>query len=383
VIRYEDILDTFRHVNELPLSQWRERFPGSRPLGFMNAYVPLELFHAAGFTPVLLQHARNGYGHAQRHLPGFTCWVVRSALDRALAGEMTGWEGVAFGHTCDAVQALADLWPLAVPDIPAFYVAMPHHLTTRAAHTYLLAELRRLRHLLEGMTGQVIGDGRLRKSIALRRSVRSLVMKLYSAADNVSPPELHAALSAAFLMPWEVYHPLLADLVEHVSASGPAAATEPRGHRTSGWRRAPRLVVVGSELSDPTLYQVINDAGGLVVDDMLDLGSRHFASSVGEDEGKNPLEALADHTLALLPTPTKYDPRRRRDQALLEMVRSRRATGVVFARQKFCEPHGFDVVPLRSALDGAGVPHLLVELEQTPNVGQMRTRVEAFLEMIE
>ena len=48
----------------------------------------------------------------------------------------------------------------------------------------------------------------------------------------------------------------------------------------------------------------------------------------------------------------------------------------------FCEPHGFDYVQLAHALDLAGVPHLLVELEQASQAGQLRTRVEAFVEMI-
>jgi benzoyl-CoA reductase/2-hydroxyglutaryl-CoA dehydratase subunit BcrC/BadD/HgdB len=34
------------------------------------------------------------------------------------------------------------------------------------------------------------------------------------------------------------------------------------------------------------------------------------------------------------------------------------------------------------ALDKAGVPHLLVELEQASQAGQLRTRVEAFVEML-
>jgi benzoyl-CoA reductase/2-hydroxyglutaryl-CoA dehydratase subunit BcrC/BadD/HgdB len=63
-------------------------------------------------------------------------------------------------------------------------------------------------------------------------------------------------------------------------------------------------------------------------------------------------------------------------------VRERDADGVIFARQKFCEPHGFDYVQLARALDQAGIPHLLVELEQASQAGQLRTRVEAFVEMI-
>lgn len=359
------ILNDLQVISEMPLRRWRERFPGFRPLGFMNAYLPVELFHAAGFTPVLLLHRREDHGQVKAHLPGFTCWVVRSVLDQALAGELEGLAGVAFAQTCDAVQALADLWPRAVPQLPALYVAVPHHLAAPTARPYQLAELQRLRQQLEEMTGQAIGDEALQASIALYNRTRALLGRLYELAERLPPPALHAALRAAFLMPQELYHPLLAQLLEQLPPPGPGS---------------PRLVVVGSELADPSLYQVIAEAGGRVVGDLLDLGQRHFAPPVAETG--DPLQALADHALALLPSPTKYHPQRRRDAHLLETVRARRADGVIFARQKFCEPYGFDYVTLKAALDQAGVPHLLVELEQTPHVGQMRTRVEAFLEMI-
>jgi benzoyl-CoA reductase subunit C len=366
--RYDSILDSFRHITDLPLQDWPARFPGHRPLAFMNAYVPQELFHAAGFTPVLLLPGRQGHGRAQLHLPGFTCWVVRGALDRALSGELAGWAGVAFAHTCDALQALSDLWPRSVPDIPCFYVAMPDHLVAPPARSFLLAELRRLRQRLREMTGCLLDDDALRRSISVSNRTRALVSRLYSAADRLSPPAVHAVLRAAFLMPGEVYNPLLTEFLEGLAPLKP-------------WERAlARLIVVGPELADPMLYRVIADAGGRVVGDLLDLGERRFNGTVADTT--DPLSGLVDHALALLPTPTKFHPQHRRDEALLGMVRGRRAAGVVFARQKFCEPHGFDLVALRRALDGAGVPHLLIELEQTPNMGQMRTRVEAFLEMI-
>jgi benzoyl-CoA reductase/2-hydroxyglutaryl-CoA dehydratase subunit BcrC/BadD/HgdB len=377
---YDDILSTFRDVGELELEQWRARFPGHRPLAFMNAYVPQELFHAAGFAPVLLLPGRRGYGRAQLHLPGFSCWVVRGALERALAGELSGWAGVAFAHTCDALQALSDLWPRAVPAMPSFHMAMPDHLATPAARPFLLAELQRLRRRLQGMTGRAVDDDGLRRSIALSNRTRALVQGLYGVAAQMPASSLHAALQAAFLMPAEVYNPLLAAFLEAFSPAEPSDGLGVGESSTSADPNAIRLVVVGPELADPTLYEVIADAGGRVVGDLLDLGERHFAGAVAETG--DPLAALADHALALLPTPTKFHPQRRRDAALLEMVDSRRAAGVIFARQKFCEPHGFDLVSLKRALNGVGVPHLLVELEQTPNVGQMRTRVEAFLEMM-
>lgn len=99
------------------------------------------------------------------------------------------------------------------------------------------------------------------------------------------------------------------------------------------------------------------------------------------EEG-DPLEALADRLLALTATPTKHNADGSRSAILLKLVRSQSADGVVFARQKFCEPHGFDHVQLARALDGVGVPHLTVELEQASQASQLSTRVERFLEMV-
>lgn len=128
------------------------------------------------------------------------------------------------------------------------------------------------------------------------------------------------------------------------------------------------------------IYRVIEEAGGSVVDDLLDIGGRYFAGSVSLKD--DPVAAMADRLLSLLPTPAKHNPVNRRGKYLIDRVTRHRADGVIFARQKFCDPHGFDYVQLKYALDRAKIPNLLVETEQSTQLGQMRTRIEAFLEMI-
>jgi benzoyl-CoA reductase/2-hydroxyglutaryl-CoA dehydratase subunit BcrC/BadD/HgdB len=55
---------------------------------------------------------------------------------------------------------------------------------------------------------------------------------------------------------------------------------------------------------------------------------------------------------------------------------------VVFALLKFCEPHTFDFAAVLPALDHAGVPALLLEMEHTPSSEAIRTRLQAFIEML-
>ncbi len=329
------------------------------PLGFLTAYIPEELFHAAGFTPVFLFHTSEDHGYARTHLPGFTCWVAGSALDRALAGELDGLAGMALAYACDTVQGLTDLWRRNVPHIPLFHFGMPQRLDGPASRAYLLAELESLRERVQAHTGRSISDDALRESIALYNRTRAQVRQLYARAADLNPSDLYTCVRAAL-----------------TSSPIPPCPTTPRHSRLP----APLLLLVGPALADPVLYDVITAAGARVAGDLLDLGERYFGVDAAEDG--DPLVALADRLLALPATPTKHHSRRSRAAHLLSLIQERGAQGVIFARQKFCDPHGFDYVQLAHALDEAGVPHLLVELEQASQAGQLHTRVEAFVEML-
>lgn len=346
------------------------------PLGFITAYIPEELFHAAGFTPLFIFPASQDRGYARAHLPSFTCWIVGSVLDQALAGELDGLAAMALAKTCDTTQGLVDLWPWNIPGIPCLHFGMPLRLDGSAARTYLLAELRSLQQRVEALTGRAVSDDALKESIALFNHARSLVRRLYTHAgsqhqqDGWSAFALYERVRAAFEMPKEAY----VDHLTQILDDDPVVPSDSDG------RWLPRVLLVGPALGDLALFEVLDQAGVHVVGDLFDLGERYFG--VDAVEGTDPLGSLADRLLALLPTPTKHHPLHARTDHLLSLAQERRADGVVFARKKFCDPHGFDYVQMRHALDRIGLPHLLLELEQASQTGQLRTRVEAFREMI-
>jgi benzoyl-CoA reductase/2-hydroxyglutaryl-CoA dehydratase subunit BcrC/BadD/HgdB len=329
--------------------------------------VPEELFHAAGFTPVYVFHKPDDRGFARGHLPGFTCWVAGSALDQALAGDLDDLAGMALAQTCDTMQGLTDLWRRNAGRIPLFHFAMPTRLDGPAVRRYLLAELEDLRRRVEGWIGQAVSDDDLHGSIALYNHTRALVRELYGRAVAIDPRESYSIVRDALQQPKETFNAEAGDRIQTASTLLPLSAYPP-------------LVLVGPSLADPVLFDVIAGAGARVVGDLLDLGERYFALDVAEEGG--PLEALADRLLSLVPTPTKHQSERSRANHLLSLVEARGARGVIFARQKFCDPHGFDYARIAPALSKAGIPHLLVELEQASQVGQLRTRVEAFVEML-
>jgi len=352
-----------------PLRDWPARYPDHRAMGVLCSDVPQEMLHAAGFTPVRLRGTSAPLRYADAHLPSFTCALCRSCLDQLLGGELAFLAGTVLAHTCDAMQALADLWRMNTPD--SWFVAtvmQPINLGTPAARPYLLAELGRFRQRLAGLAGRPLSDDDLWASIALYDETRRLVGRLQTLRDRLTAVQFFAVLDAAQIMPREQFNPLLAGLL---------AALEQIPPRPAG----PRLFLAGAVLDEPRLLEMVDALGAQVTGDDLCSGSRHFYGQVG-GEG-DPLAALTDYYLQRPPCPARLQPAHDPGRYLLERAREAQADGLLLVLQKFCEPHAFDYALLRPALERAGLPHLLLEMEHTPSLEALRTRLQALVEMLE
>jgi bzd-type benzoyl-CoA reductase N subunit len=342
-------------------------------MAYLCSYVPEEIIHAAGLTPVRLRGTTAPIRYADAHLQSFACALCRSTLDQALGCNLGFLAGTVFAHTCDAMQALADLWRINTPDSHFVSTVMqPANLGSATARAYLIAELNRFRRLLADFVGRAIGDGDLRASILLYDETRRLVQALQGLREQLSAPQFFAVLDAAQTMPRDLVNPLLAELLATLQKS--AISLEPR--RSHG----ARLFLVGAVLDEPRLFDLIEQVGASVVGDDVCSGSRHFHGQVGADG--DPIANLADYYLERPPCPTKLQPDHDSGSFLVDQVHQTGAGGVIFALEKFCEPHAFDYALVQPALDRAGVPHLLLEMEQTPSLEGLRTRLQAFVEML-
>jgi benzoyl-CoA reductase/2-hydroxyglutaryl-CoA dehydratase subunit BcrC/BadD/HgdB len=361
-------LEQLVEASRAPLAEWGARYPGHRPVGTLCSYVPEEIIHAADLTPVRVRGSNAPVRSADAHLQSFACALCRSSLDQALSGALAPMAGAVFCHTCDAMQALADLWRINTPAAHFVDVVMvPANLSNPAARPYLVAELGRFRERLAGFVGRAIEEDELRSSIALYDETRRLVQGLQAVRDRLSAPRFFAVLDAAQAMPREILNPLLAELLGEL-AGAPAV--------TGG----PRLFLSGATLDEPQVPELIEGLGAQVAGDDLCSGSRHFQGQVGA-EGK-PLENLADYALRRRPCPTKLQAGHDPGQSAVDQAREAQADGIVFVIEKFCEPHAFDYALARPALERAGLPHLVLEMEQVTSVEGLRTRLQAFVEML-
>jgi bzd-type benzoyl-CoA reductase N subunit len=334
-------------------------------IGYLCTYVPEEIIHAAGFSPVRITPNTAPPTRADAHLQSYTCCLARSCLDQALAGKLDDLAGVVFAHTCDTLQGLADIWRASFPGLFVETVVGPVALHSPHAQRYLVAELRRFVAALEEHFGVCVTDDALRASIRLYNTRRRRLTDFYARRAESSAVEW-----------FHVMNTTLSTSPEEIVDRRPDTRQSPIPNLQSQIS----IVLIGATMDEPTLPEILDDLGARIVADDFCNGARYFDTLVAE-EG-DPIEAIATRELTRATCPCKHRALEYRVERLVNIVKNNRADGVIFYHKKFCDPHAWDYPPLAAALDGEKIPHLLLEVEQVAPVGQTRVRVEAFLEMI-
>jgi benzoyl-CoA reductase/2-hydroxyglutaryl-CoA dehydratase subunit BcrC/BadD/HgdB len=143
-----------------------------------------------------------------------------------------------------------------------------------------------------------------------------------------------------------------------------------------------RLTFYGCINDDVTLIRLIEECGAHVVMDDTCIGARGLLGSV--PDGADPLGGFVQYYFRGFQCPRTYrGTALSRFDYLVEAAREYGASGVVLYMLAFCDPHKFDVVDVRRHLEGAGLGSLVLEDDYTvSNLESMRTRIQAFVEML-
>jgi benzoyl-CoA reductase subunit C len=347
---------------------------GRKIVGYFCTYTPEELIYAAGAVPVRIMSTEEQIDLADAHVQAFFCPFARSCLEQGLLGRYDYLDGIVFAYACDTLRGVYESWVQNVPVFYSNFVGVPARVDTPTSRRFMIRELQRFKRSLETeLVGGPIADDRLREAIARYNAGRAMMRRLYELRLGERPPvsghETLEVVLASMVSPKEWHNALLAALLDKLPTRQPAARGEVR------------LMVVGSELDSPRLLRFFEEKlGVLVVADDLCTGSRYLWTDVAEDG--DPLAAIASRYLDKVTCPTKHPPERRLQHILSEVQRAR-VHGVAVVHQKFCDPHDFDYPMIEQALRAIDIPVVYFDVENTFAEGQVMTRVQAFLEMLE
>ena len=375
-----NVMERFRQANRtFPKSPeiLSAKTQGQKVVGWVCTYVPEELLHASGALPVRI----SGYARETDLQDGTAyfyvnnCSFARSCLQLGLRGEYEYLDGFVAGSTCDAARRLFDLWCNYVP-VPFSHVMTVPRKYSERAHDLYFTQVLELKKELEEHLGVGITAQALMNSIALHNESRSLLRALNDLRKLDEPPidgsQTMEVLNASSRMPKEDFNDCLKGLLRDLERS-----------KLNGNKGKARIMIAGSALNNAQFIQSIEQIGGLVVTDELCTGTRYWADPVAMGDQDEPLKAIARRYLNNFPCARMY-PSEERFQRILKLIREFRVDGVISQTIRYCSPYSNDLPLLSDVLSRSRIPMLSLDVEySTSGSGQILTRVQAFLEMLE
>jgi len=374
---FDSLGDLLQDLSFPTVRDWKREHPGARAVGFFPVYAPLELAHAAGMLPVLLNGAgdRLDIQHADSRFGSFICSIVKTTMEMAMTGHLDPFDALFFSSICDSARNLCFVIKRNFPQMYLDFVHLPHS-TSETSVDFLAAEYRRIIAELERMGGLKVSDDSLRESISLYNQQRRLVRQLY---------ELRAK-SPYLLRTWESYVLIRSGnflpVEEHIAILSSMLEVLPA--RPGKKRDSIRVVVEGAFCEQPPLelIRLLEAAGCDIVEDDLTLPQRWFSGDIPLTG--DPVQALAEsYVQNSVYSSVRHDFRHPRWQGLEEKIRATHADAVIFLIAKFCEPAYFDYVLFKKKVDELGLPHLLLEFEEKLfTFDRIRTEIETFVESL-
>jgi benzoyl-CoA reductase/2-hydroxyglutaryl-CoA dehydratase subunit BcrC/BadD/HgdB len=128
---------------------------------------------------------------------------------------------------------------------------------------------------------------------------------------------------------------------------------------------------------------IVESAGAVIVGEescVGERGTRNLTAESGQTIDEM-LEAIVDRYFQV--DCAIFTPNQERLTHIEEMVAAYKADGVIHYGLQFCQPYLMESIPVEKALEEKNIPCLRIETDYSmEDMGQLKTRVEAFVEVL-
>lgn len=359
------------------------REKGAKFIGTFCIYVPEEIVFALGAVPLALcGGTAMSIPHAEKTFPRDICPLVKSTLGLAMSNTCpyAPIEDLAVGETtCDAKKKT---WDVLSRD-NGFHVMEIPQKKGPLGRALWMSEIRVFAARLEALTGNTLEPDNLAAAIRMMNDKRRALASLHGFRKEADPPISGLDVLA-------VTQAGLIDEPRRFTANLEALNDELAGRVKSGRGvangRSHRILVAGcpSVMGNWKLHRLLESSGAVVVCDETCTGTRYFSNPVDERDGSldAQLDALADRYLKV--DCSCFTPNAERLANVVRLAREFKADGVIQYILQYCHTYNVEAINIAAVLGEAGVPSLKIVTDYSEeDAGQLRTRIEAFLEGLE
>lgn len=355
---------------------------GQKVFGTFCVYVPDEVVIAAnGIVTGLCGGSDFWVPAGEAVLPKGTCPLIKASVGARLSKTCPFFRiaDMYIGETtCDGKKKA---WEILGRDVPMYIMDMPQMKRERDIVKWA-EEIKDFAKMVEEFTGNEITAEKLGEAIRTINAKRAALQRVYDARKGRNIPI--SGKDALLMMQIAFFDdPVrcaqmcnrLADELEERNRNG--VSVFPAGTK--------RIMVSGTPMAIPNwkLHHIIETSGGAVVCEETCTGTRYFEGQV--DETKTTLDeqfrAIAERYMGI--NCACFTPNTGRIDDIIRLAKEYQVDGVIDVNLKFCCLYDTEGYAVEEALKKEGIPVLGIETDYSDaDAEQLRTRIEAFIEML-
>ena len=362
---------------------------GKKVIGYMCLFAPTELILAADAIPVRIN---SGWYDASklgdRVVPVEVCPVIRSTIGAKmidLSPYLELSDALISVLTCDGMTKLSEIlgdykqiWGMSNPRIKDSVQALK----------FWDDEIKLMKSNIEKLTGNKITPKNLKAAILQTQRATKAFRRLQDLRRGNPVIMGRDAMLVNQTYMWD-------DIARWTEKTEALCDELERRVQRKEWvcsPDTPRVMLTGTPMfwpdnwKVPTLIEEGNPSGVLVADELCS-SERLLYDPVGVDEWSmdDMLNAIGERYLMASTCPcfTSNDGNEDRINWLLNKVKEWNVQGVIYYVVRGCMLYAMEYTRVKRVLDRANIPVYYLDTEYTrEDVGQLKTRVEAFLEML-
>ena len=355
-------------------------------LGYTCFHIPEVLLNVDNCFSTRLRAPNTGsIDIATYYMSNYTCEYARALLERAIEGGYQYLDALIGVDACSMMnRSMEHFEILNVNSKPKFFVThcdMPFKITDYTIEGYRRQMRVRVLDRLTEVFGVDTSDEALRKAVEEHNEMCRIITEIGEMRKQLNPVitgyEFHVINLVSYVCPTSLILPFLRETLEELKTREPDEKSPFRA----------RVAIVGSEIDDPNLTKLIEGCGALVVSDRFCFGSKPGREVIELNDEEDVLTQICRHYMevsecARYISDEKVHQRRETSDRLAKEFS---AEGIIYEQMKYCDYWGFERALVSHIMhDEYGWPVLSIDrLYNNGNSGQLRTRVQAFVESLE
>ena len=381
LIYFEHLLD--EAGNELVMQAISE---GKKAVGYTCYHMPEVLLNLDNCFSVRMRAPRTGSLEISTYyMTNYLCGYTKALVERGIEGGYNFLSALAGGETCTEMNRTLEHFELLnlVKNDKFFvsFIDVPFKVTPHGIKHYKNQLQKKVLEPLHERYGTDISDAAIRRAVAEHNEVCRIISEIgeYRKLDN--PPitgyEFHVLCLVSYCCPKYLIIDKLRETLEEVKKRRP---DEKPSHRA-------RVVVVGSEIDDLDFTRTVEQSGALIVADRFCFGSFPGRQEIVLTDDELALDQICRfyQETSQCPRYMSQDKVHDRYDFVDKLAKDFNAQGIIYEQMKFCEFWGYErALASHVMTELYNYPTVCVDREYTGNAsGQLRTRVQAFVESLE